>query len=149
MNRTQLIENIIDPVIRDMGCFSPQAVDLLVMIAAHESREGHYLAQISGPAIGIYQMEPATHDEIIQYLRRNNYDLYERLNKWTGIIHHSLMAGNLYYATFMARAFFLRYPDALPRTHPDMAAYAKMRWNTAAGKATAEDYLNAFNEWRD
>lgn len=147
MNKAHLAKHVIRPVLEDMGAHSTEAEALLLMIAAHESMDGRYLHQVKGPAVGIYQMEPRTHDDIIQYLRKERHDLYDRLNKWTGIIHHSLMAGNLYYATFMARCFFLRFPEPLPETLREMAAYAKEKWNTVYGKATTEDYLNAYRNW--
>jgi hypothetical protein len=43
--------------------YSEDAVELLMMIAAHESKLGTYLRQVSGPALGIFQIEPATHDD--------------------------------------------------------------------------------------
>ena len=114
MNRQQLISNVIEPVLEDMEVYSKDAENLLIMIAAHESREGHYLCQVRGPAIGIYQMEPRTHDDIIDFLERDRPELLNKLLNWTPRIDPNLMAGNHYYATFMARAFFLRFPEEIP-----------------------------------
>lgn len=55
---------IIRPTLVEMGHYSPAAEALLLGTAAHESHGGRYLSQIRGPARGIYQMEPATHDDL-------------------------------------------------------------------------------------
>ena len=45
-----------------------------------------------------------------------------------------------------ARLHYLRVPAAIPRTTEGMAEYAKEHYNTEAGKATPELYLDAFNQ---
>lgn len=147
MNRSQLITHVIFPTLQDMKFHSQEAVDLLVMICAHESLKGEYIHQVKGPAVGIYCMEPATHSDVLKYIEERRPALYMMLDRYTGIAHHSLMAGNLYYATFMARCFFLRIPEAIPTDYKEMAEYAKKYWNTEAGKAIPHDYLHAFNTW--
>lgn len=120
--------------------------DFLLMIIAHESAKGRYIKQIKGPALGLSQMEPATHDDVAAYLSRNK--------KWVNYVNSefggfdSSKLYDLRYMVFMSRAFFFRFPELLPDQRiEDMAAYAKKRWNTKAGKATPEDYLNAFLDW--
>lgn len=147
MNKSQLIKFVIEPVLLDMECYGMDAVNMLIMIAAHESRHGYYLHQDPGPAVGIFQIEPATHDDMIAWLERDRPELLQKLFNWTSKVDPEMMAGNMYYATFMARCFFLRFPEALPATPEAMAAYAKKKWNTVEGKATPADYLKAFKEW--
>ena len=43
--------------------FSDSALIAALMCAAHESHLGKYLKQRNGPALGPYQVEPATHDD--------------------------------------------------------------------------------------
>lgn len=148
MKRGDLVDKVIMPVLQDMGCYSRQAVDLLIMIAAHESRRGYYLHQVRGPAVGIFQMEPATHDDIIAWMEARRPELLRKIFNWTSSSEAPMMAGNLYYAAFMARAFFLRFPEPIPVRHDLMAEYAKWYWNTTAGKAVPADYLKAFNTWK-
>lgn len=151
MNKQQFTKYVIEPVLRSMGMYSEEAVRLLLMIMAHESRKGYYIKQTVGPAVGVYQMEPATHADIVRFLKRKP-DLYEAVNSWNcpnSFDEPESMMGNMYYATAMARAFFLRFPEALPKgSDAELAAYAKKRWNTSAGKATADDYLRAYQEWK-
>ena len=149
MDREQLIKYIIAPTLHDMKCWSQPAEDLLVMIAAHESLKGKYIHQRgNGPACGIFQMELVPHSDILKFLKNDRPALYLMLERYTGLFHHSLMDGNLYYATFMARAFFLRFPESIPLDYIEMAKYAKDKWNTYKGKATWEDYHKAFKEWK-
>lgn len=152
LNKKQLIKHIIEPVLKDMGLYSEEAVRLLVMIVAHESQKGYYIIQTTGQAKGIYQMEDATHDDIVIWLRSKKPALYNAVQQYniTGIRDDANeMIGNLYYATALARAFFLRFPEALPKgSDRELAEYAKKRWNTYKGKATADDYLRAYQSWK-
>jgi len=47
----------------------------------------------------------------------------------------------------LARLHYLRVPEAVPATVQDMALYAKAHYNTRLGKATASDYLSAYEKW--
>lgn len=152
MNKQQFVKYVIEPVLRSMGLYSEEAVRLLLMIMAHESRKGYYIKQTVGPACGVYQMEPATHDDILKFLYRNGRHLIVQkflMNSPHTASEAEEMIGNLYYATAMARAFFLRFPEPLPKGSDEaLAKYAKQRWNTSAGKATWQDYLQAYQEWK-
>ncbi len=66
MQAQQLHDYIIKPTLEYMGgnYDSKNARFLLLCTAAIESKCGHYIKQINGPALGIWQMEPATHDDI-------------------------------------------------------------------------------------
>ena len=120
------------------------------MIAAHESVKGTYIAQLVGPARGIYQMEKATHDFLVGWMMTKKKDLAKSVLSLVVDKEADTMMYDLRYATAMARVFFLRFPEALPAsTDVDaMAAYAKRRWNTSAGKATASDYKQAYLSWK-
>ncbi|MGL6010988.1 MAG: hypothetical protein ACRC0J_05650 [Shewanella oncorhynchi] len=151
MNKEQLRKLVIEPVLVQMDMYSDEAVRLLLMIVAHESQKGYYISQVRGPAKGIYQMEPATHDDVRRFLRAKLKILKVDKFRMVGAVTDTSdeMVGNLYYATAMARAFFLRFPEALPKgSDYELAVYAKRRWNTIAGKATAEDYLRAYQSWK-
>ncbi|MCP4060720.1 MAG: hypothetical protein GY738_26250 [Pseudoalteromonas sp.] len=66
MNAQQLHDFIISPTLVYMGKSynSKNARFLLLCTAAIESKCGHYIKQINGPALGIWQMEPATEDDV-------------------------------------------------------------------------------------
>jgi len=150
LNKKQLKERVIEPTLKQLGLYSSDAVELLLMIAAHESVKGEYIAQITGPARGIYQMEGATHNDIIKWLKANKPVIYAQISLLVTEVSTDMMMYDLRYATAMARVFFLRFPEALPSGSDvdAMAAYAKRRWNTSAGKATPADYKNAYLSWK-
>lgn len=150
MNKKQLKERVIEPTLKQLGLYSSDAVELLLMIAAHESVKGEYIAQITGPARGIYQMEGATHNDIHVWIKVNKGHIYRSIAGLVVQPVSDMMMYDLRYATAMARVFFLRFPEALPSGSDvdAMAAYAKRRWNTSAGKATPADYKNAYLSWK-
>lgn len=121
--------------------------DFIVMIIAHESAKGRYIKQIKGPALGLSQMEPATHDDIAKYLNKKpRYRDY--FNRTFGGFDANKLY-DLHYMACMSRCFFLRFPEPLPDgSDYSLAQYAKKRWNTHLGKATPEDYLDAYKGWK-
>jgi hypothetical protein len=70
MNVNQLIELIIRPALKQMDAHNSGAEQLVVGTCAKESALGFYVHQLGeGPALGIFQMEPATYDNLWnQYL---------------------------------------------------------------------------------
>lgn len=157
MNYNQFRSLIVEPTLQfldEVIPYSEEAVDLLMMTAAHESNGCSYIKQINGPALGVYQMEPATHEDIYKNFLKYNPKIKSLLKDFTidaGILlqQGEDMVFNLAYATAMARVHYYRVPEALPNTLEGLAAYAKKYYNTNLGKATAEDYLKAFKRWRD
>ena len=159
MNPKQLRELVIRPTLRYLDPeipYSETAVELLMMTAAHESHLGHYIAQVKGPALGIYQMEPATEADIYDNFLDFRKTLWNKMEAITGtailldrdgedLIH------NVAYATAMARVHYFRDPQALPSgslsdegTIRELAHYAKRVFNTELGKAHADNYYNAY-----
>lgn len=116
-----LREGIIVPTLQEMKLCSPAAVELLVGTVAHESLGGHYLRQRTqqgiGPAVGIYQMEPATMKDLWENFVRFRGHLREQIP-----VSHSPVAWpdpsrlvwDLKYATIWARWNYFRAPDPLP-----------------------------------
>lgn len=146
----QLRELVIQPALHSIGLWSQEAEDLLVMICAHESNGGDYIAQISGPALGIYQMEPATYNGLWSKMRGTE-EKYMILGSkilfachFTGKPDVNEMVWNMKYATMMARVFFLPNREPIPIDIEDLSRYAKKYWNTSEGKATANQYLGAY-----
>ena len=148
INAKQLRELIIRPTLQYLDPivpYSENAVELLMMTAAHESHLGTYIAQVKGPALGIYQMEPATQEDIYNNFLMYRSDLADLVMNQTGGLTGGLI-GDLFYATSMARVHYFRAPEALPTTHLGMADYAKKYYNTKLGKALPSDYLKAYKE---
>lgn len=164
MNAKQLRELVIRPTLQYLSPaipYSETATELLMMTAAHESHLGEYIAQVGGPALGIYQMEPATENDIwdnyLEYNRQLGVGIYV-LSMAPTLKNASLaeregadLIYSLPYATAMARVHYFRVPEALPEgslqneeTIRKLAAYAKKYYNTELGKATEEDYYEAY-----
>ena len=155
-NPDQFRELVIRPTLKYLEPeipYSEEAEDLLFMTAAHESRLGSYLKQINGPALGVYQMEPDTHEDIwVNFLEYRDelawaVDFYDIKGDEEPLVF------DLRYATAMARVHYFRVKEALPKkdkfsTYASylkaLSEYAKKYYNTELGKATADDYYKAF-----
>lgn len=130
------------------------AENLVLGTILTESR-GQYLKQIGGgPALGIIQMEPYTHDALwSRWLdhpaRKPLADRLRALQTSAHITDGALeLIGNLYYAVGMCRVFYRHLPDPLPAANDplSMAQVYKRRYNTALGKAAVESALPHFRE---
>ena len=131
--------------------YTHDAVELLMLTAAQETHCGRYIRQVKGPALGIFQMEPSSYSDLIQWLERTKPELYEACQKWvipevnTGF---NLM-GNLPYQIVMARAFYYRKPGKLP-SHKNLgavAAYWKKWFNTHLGKGTTIEAMENYSRF--
>lgn len=142
-----LRELVIQPACKAIGLWSVAAEELLLGTACQESKCGTFLKQIGkGPALGIFQMEPRTHDD----LWKNFIGAHPNIR--AGITHvgeHEKaedMAWNLRYAAALARIHYYRVKEALPAAGdiPAQAAYWKKYYNTPKGAGTVEEYLNNY-----
>lgn len=161
MDEKQFLTFIIDPILKSLALWSPSARVLLLGTALVESRL-QYIHQIGGgPALGVYQMEPDTHEDIwVNYLNfkpalADNVIALRLLSYRALPSAAAEMQGNLYYATAMARVHYRRVREALP-AHEDaaaMARYWKTYYNTPKGAGTIEKatpvFLRAINLARD
>ncbi len=151
----QLRAEVIHPVCEAIEPWSPFA-DLLMLGTALVESDLTYLRQHpTGPAIGMWQMETATHDS----LWKNHIAFRPVLRKQLlGVscvatrdaeparVDANVMAYNLRYACAMARVLYRSKPDPLPETLEDAADYWKTHYNTPLGKGTPEKFIEA---WRD
>jgi hypothetical protein len=141
----EFLNEVIVPTLELMGLPSRHAAELLLGTALVESRLT-YLRQIGGgPALGFYQMEPATHDDIHDNFLRFRPRLkavIQSIISPTPDLHRQLVT-NLAYATAMARVHYLRVSEPLPRSGDvwGFAYYHKKYYNTEKGKATPEKFV--------
>lgn len=143
----QFRELILQPALTVIGIHSPAAEELVLGTALQESRL-QYIKQLgNGPALGFFQMEPATHEDIWKNYLAYHDDMAEKAKSLaapTTAAHPSPneMIGNLWYAAAMCRIHYRRVPDALPAAGdvPGMAAYWKEFYNTYLGAGTEEEY---------
>ncbi len=147
INIPQFRELVIRPALEVVNGYSEAAEELVLGTAIQESRL-QYLKQLGGgPALGVFQMEPATHDDIWNnYLayRQELADLVQMLAAPNGGNHPTAneLIGNLWYAAAMCRVHYRRVPEPLPDAGdvPGMAAYWKEHYNTFEGAGTEEEY---------
>lgn len=142
-----LMRSIIDSTLRQIGTWSPQAVELLMGTSAHESLGWQYRRQLgNGPALGLFQMEPFTHDDCwINYLNYNPH-LGQKILAASGLFAYDAIAleHNDVYAVCMARIKYLRDSQPIPLDLHGQAVYWKRVYNTKLGKGTIEEYINHY-----
>lgn len=152
MDPDQLRELIKD-VLEEMDLYSESAVELLMMTACQESHCGRYIKQLGGgPALGIFQMEPATHSDLwMNYLvyKRHLVDKINHVAGTTSVDDNLTLRGNLIYQIAMARIHYLRVPERLPRATDveGMARYWKKYYNTYLGKGTVEEAVGNYRRY--
>lgn len=144
-----LVLEVIRPVLKDLNLWSVPAEQLLLGTACVESDCGRWLVQNGGPALGIYQMEPATHDDCWQNYLEFNGELATKIYNWGQEYNPDgqIMIGNLYYATAMARIKYLRDPEPIPDYRGGQAQMWKRVYNTELGAGTVQGYLDAWNRF--
>jgi hypothetical protein len=158
MNKNQL-RDLIREVLMDIGLHSDAAEDLIIGTFAQESHLGKYIKQIGrGPALGVGQMEPATHNDIW-----NNYLKYKTKRSWFkamkekyvvmpidgGTPDPQQLKWSLGYMVCMTRVHYLRVSERLPN-EGDLAGYArywKKYYNSYLGAGTPEEFLNNWSRF--
>lgn len=134
MNPLEFYRYIIWPTLDDMRLGGDAACQLLLGTALVESNLEHLVQTGSGPAQGVYQMEPATHDDIWGNYLNARPGLSQSVKQHMIGTHPSAsqMVGNHCYATAMARAHYWRVKAALPPAGDveAMAWYWKRWYNT-------------------
>lgn len=147
IDHKQLRQYVIEPVLDILHPeipFSVAACDLLMGTAIQESDCGHWLHQITGPALGIWQMEPATYLDHAKWLD-TRHALRDRVFSWNiPTRDYDQLIGNLYFACAMARVHYWRVPVAMPQTIEGQAVYWKSFYNTPAGAGTVMQYLQGW-----
>lgn len=152
INFEQLRDLIIVPSLSKLQLFSDAATNLMLFTCATESRGGTYLKQIKGKALGIFQMEPETHNDIwINYIRHRP-TLLNMLGMHFNVIRietEDRLVYDLAYATAMARIQYLRVKEPLPKADDieGLWEYYKAHYNTPLGKAKKTESIKAYKEY--
>ena len=152
INLDQLRNFIIRPILKEVDLWSKSAENLLIGTCLQESLGGTYLRQIKGPALGIFQMERDTYNDIyVNYLIYRD-SLCEKILcacQTDQLPTAQTMIHNLFYATCLARVNYLRVPKALPDEEDlnGMANYWKLYYNTPNGRGTEKEYIDKYNKY--
>lgn len=139
LSATDLRDCVIRPALTLIDLHSLSAEALLIGTALAESGL-RALRQVDGPALGLFQMEPATHDDIHTNYLAFRDPLRQRVLSLLAPEpdRHAQLASNLIYASAMCRLRYRRARPPLPA--PDqpaaMADYWKAHYNTPLGAGT-------------
>lgn len=152
LNINQFRELIVKSSLNDLLLYSKDAEELMIFTCAVESLGGTYIRQVKGPALGIYQMEPTTHNDIWQNYIYGSGPLTLRLFSNFDISRmpsESRMIYDLRYATAMARIHYVRVKDSLPPCHDVNAIweYYKKYYNTVQGTAEKEESIKKYHDF--
>jgi hypothetical protein len=167
MNAHELRRWIIIPTLKIMGLYvdsttkeafeSESQVRLLLGTVAQESSMGEHLRQLgfehyNGGAFGIYQIETATHNLVLEWLQNNKENIYEEVCAMRSDISTKSLSEhlifNLYYATAIARSLYLSINEPLPTADDvdGLASYYKRFYNRN-GKATEQQFIDNFHKY--
>lgn len=144
LNAAHLRDYVVRPALQHVGLWSENAERLVMGTAAQESGL-EALHQIGGgPALGLWQMEPETHDDIWKNYLAFRQSLHARVAALLPPIPDiavEQLVGNLPYGAVMCRIKYLRDPAPLPDKN-DIAGMAAtwLRVYNGGGKGTAEAF---------
>jgi len=147
-----LYGQVIVPVVKGLGLDVDRLAPLLLGTALVESDLRYSRQEPAGPAVGLFQMEPATHDAVMDKLRALAPADYLRVVAYLppGVAPSAeAMAINAPYAAAVAAVLYEavnRFRVRLP-AKCDAVGQAniwKTFYNTPAGKGTPERYLAAW-----
>jgi len=149
----QMLDQIITPVNKGLGLWSP-AADRLVLCTCEVESGFDAVRQVLnsgkyGAAFGPSQMEKATFDYLVdEYIPKRRPDLIQKiwqtcyLKEWPGI---EGMIWNLRFAVAMCRIRYVPVPEPLPDVNDieGMGRYWLKYYNgNGAGKGTIERFVN-------
>ena len=157
LNLSQFRDYVVVPALEQLGYYSLAAEQLVMGTLAQESN-GTYLKQLgNGPAMGLFQMEPATHKDLWLNFIRYRPVLSEKLLNMTsdsvdecfdinGWPDHNALVWNNRYAAAMCRVHYLRKPEVLPKANDieGLASYWKRFYNTIHGAGAVQEFIENF-----
>jgi len=149
MIHTKQLQELIKEVLEKMDMYSKDAEYLLIGTCAQESRMGTFLKQVGGgPALGIFQMEPATERDVWENFLSYKRTISDKIDAVCGAdaLDRGALRWDLAYQIIMARLQYYRRPEPLP-SHTDVKAmgeYWKQWYNTPLGHGTVEQFINNF-----
>jgi hypothetical protein len=137
---------LIQSTLKPLGLWTDSAEELLMATCAQESHLGVYRRQIHGPALGIFQMEPATFHDITSNFLPRHPQLEQQIVALAHDYTSSEMINNDPFAIAMARVLYLRVPHPLPSATnlEGLFQYYKTYWNSMLGAATHDEFVTNY-----
>ncbi len=130
-----------------VGLWHVAIENLLVGTALQESNL-YYLKQVGGPALGFYQIEPATYAWIKEKIKEHILcrNIIAKCNLACIPEDPDILGWHLRFAIIVARFRYLVIPDPLPLADDleGLARYWKRFYNTANGDGTARQFMENY-----
>ena len=163
INPAQFRAEIVRPALKAADLWSESAENLVLGTAVQESLLAWVKQRGSGPALGFYQMEPATADDICHRFLATRAELSDKLARvtWphcrmpTAYSHLNakdiarLLVEDLRFATIMCRLRYWMMPAPLPEAGDidGLSRYWKMYYNTILGKGKAVEWADKYRQF--
>ena len=141
LDLTDLKYAVVEPALVVIGLNSTSALNLVTGTALVESDATCLRQTGGGPALGLWQMEPATDADIWKTYLAFQTDLATKIrSKLNADSTADQLVYNLQYAAMMCRVKFRRAPTALPdpKDAAGMAAYWKANYNSVLGAGAVD-----------
>ena len=143
----QTLRNLIRETLTPLGLYSVDAEELLCATCAQESLLGKYRRQVNGPAIGIFQDEPADFMDLwSNYLSGTHLGDAIAALASTQPPRPIELQNNDKFAIAICRAHYRRVPHPLPSC-TDLSGiwhYYKTYYNSVLGAATQEQFVQNY-----
>jgi hypothetical protein len=134
-----------------------KAAEQLVMITAMQESRLVFLKQLNGPALGLWQIEPVTHQDLWTTWIRHRPQVARQVLMVTGVrtsdaavwdVPDSFLYTNLAYGAAICRLLYRRHKEPLPAADDvaGLAAYWKQHYNTPLGAGTVEQFAASANK---
>lgn len=154
MDARHLALHVIRPTLKKLDPLIPyslEAEQLILGTAAQESGL-KWLRQLgSGPALGLYQIEPATFQDLWDSYVTYRPPLADLIGS-LAVDHEdeSELIWNLQYATAICRCIYYRKKGVIPTDLQGQSTFWKVNYNSTFGKGTTQEYLAShYRLWKD
>lgn len=151
MNAHSFLISTVRPTLRRLLLGGLAAEQLLIGTALQESLLLFRRQIGGGPALGLFQMEPATHDDIWDNFLAFRPALTARLRTLSPARSAAALETDDVYATALARFHYLRVAARLPSANDieAQAHYWKTYYNTEKGAGDPAEYLDKWSQCID
>ena len=140
----QLRQMVIKPALEKLGLWSTAAEELVLGTAIVESSLIYLRQHGDGPALGLWQVEPRTHDDLYTNYLSYRQEVGSRLMdlRAPALSMGKCLTTNLMYGAAVCRLCYYRQPEALPEAGDieGQAAFWKQHYNTPLGAGTVSKY---------
>jgi len=148
----RVLLDAIRPALDALGNGGRAAEQLVLGTAIQESLLIHRQQLGDGPALGLFQMEPATHDDCWNNFLKFRTELADKVKLTLEFGQQPMPAAmkvNDLYAAAMCRVKYVRAPAALPGQDDitAMANYWKQHYNTPLGAGKPEEFLSKWPQY--